>query len=333
MNPQGMPSSRHIFISDTEGSLPYSKGLMASSIMATGLAPSRAFHAAERVEELLHEQGVDEISRPELLATAERVIGEEEGREYADAYRRWHIVKKLDQPLVILIGGSAGVGKSTIATQLGARLGINRIIPTDAIREVMRAMLEEELAPALHTSSFDADRLVRQPLPRRVEPLLVGFREQSMMVGVGIQALVRRAIDEGAPLILEGVHVVPGAFDTEELGEDAIVVQLLVTIDSEDVHRSHFQIRSDEMRRRPLERYLDNFERIRTIQTYLVSLAEEHGTPVVTSYDLDSTLSQILDLVVTEATRGVPAGGRPGQHAHDPDQARRPMSSVQGSGQ
>ena len=65
-------------------------------------------------------------------------------------------MERLDVPLVILIGGATGVGKSTIATQLAARLGIVRVVATDAIREVMRSMLSPELMPTLHTSSFHA---------------------------------------------------------------------------------------------------------------------------------------------------------------------------------
>ena len=49
---------RYIVISDAEHALPYSKGLMASSIMATGLPPARAFHVAERIEERLHQRPV-----------------------------------------------------------------------------------------------------------------------------------------------------------------------------------------------------------------------------------------------------------------------------------
>ena len=59
---------RHIVISDEEHALPYSKGLMASSIMATGLPPARAFHVAERIEERLHDRGAPEITRAELAA-------------------------------------------------------------------------------------------------------------------------------------------------------------------------------------------------------------------------------------------------------------------------
>src|SRR5207253_981951 len=142
---------RDIVISDEEHALPYSKGLMASSIMATGLPPGRAFHVAERIEERLRQRGVPEITRAELAELAREVLVEEVGQRYADSFVKWQVVNRIDRPLIILIGGATGVGKSTVATQLAGRLGITRIIPTDAIREVMRSMFSEALMPTLHT--------------------------------------------------------------------------------------------------------------------------------------------------------------------------------------
>src|SRR5688500_14806238 len=141
---------RHIVISDEEHALPYSKGLMASSIMATGLAPARAFHVAEQIEERLHERGMTSITRAELSELASEVLVREVGQRYADSFAKWQVLNRIDRPLIILIGGATGVGKSTVATQLAGRLGITRIIPTDAIREVMRSMFSEELMPTLH---------------------------------------------------------------------------------------------------------------------------------------------------------------------------------------
>ena len=210
------PNPRHIVISDEEHALPYSKGLMASSIMATGLPPARAFHVAERIEDRLRQRGVPEITRAELSELAREVLVEEVGRRYADSFAKWQVVNRIDRPLIILIGGATGVGKSTVATQLAARLGITRIIPTDAIREVMRSMFSEELMPTLHTSSFDADHLVRHPLPRNADPVIIGYREQAAAVAVGAQALVRRAVAENTDLILEGAHLVPGFMDPAE---------------------------------------------------------------------------------------------------------------------
>jgi 2-phosphoglycerate kinase len=299
-------SPRHIVISDQEHALPYSKGLMASSIMATGLAPARAFHVAERIEERLHERTTDSITRAELTELAQQVLAEEVGERYGESFAKWQVVNRLDRPLIILIGGATGVGKSTVATQLAGRLGITRIIPTDAIREVMRAMFTEELMPTLHTSSFDAVHLVRQPLPRSADPVIIGFREQAAAVAVGAHALMRRAVMEGTNLILEGAHLVPGFFDPAAF-TDAVVVAMVITVDDEDVHRSHFLARALESRSRPHERYLDFFDNIRKIQRYVKSLALERSVPIVPSYNLDSTLSQVIELVVSRAMQAIPS--------------------------
>jgi len=308
---------RYIVISDEEHALPYSKGLMASSIMATGLPPARAFHVAERIEERLRERGVPSITRAELSDLAREVLVELVGQRYADSFAKWQVVNRIDRPLIILIGGATGVGKSTVATQLASRLGITRIIPSDAIREVMRAMFSEELMPTLHTSSFDAVHLVRHPLPRNADPVIIGFREQAAAVAVGAQALMRRAVAENTDLVLEGAHLVPGFFDPAEF-DDAFVVQFVIAVDDPDAHRSHFLARAHDNRSRPSDRYLDFFDNIRKIQRYVKSLALERSVPIVPSYSLDATLAQVIELVVSRAMQGIPPRNGASANGHGP---------------
>ena len=145
--------SSQILISDRETGLPFSKGLLASQIMVTGLSPYRAYQVAEEVELRLLEGRKASVSTDELADMTLLVIRELAGERYASNFVRWQRVEHLDVPVVILIGGATGVGKSTIATQLAARLGIVRVVATDAIREVMRAMLSPR-------ADADAARLV-----------------------------------------------------------------------------------------------------------------------------------------------------------------------------
>ncbi len=278
---------------------------MASEIMATGLAPGRAFHVAEVVEERLEASGRQSISGMELHHLALDVLRQEEGDRYAEPFDRWLQVRRLEVPLVILLGGATGVGKSTIATMLASRLGITRVIPTDAIREVMRSMLTPAIFPALHTSLFEAGKLVRTPVPHSADPTVIGIREQAAAVTVGIEALVERAVSEGTDLIIEGAHVIPGFPQLERFAGKAVTVQLVVTVDEEETHRSHFLRRARETRNRPPDRYLENFDDIRKLQRYVRSLALQHGVPTVPSYGLDATLSQVMDLVVGEAIKAV----------------------------
>lgn len=295
----GKRSGRHIIVSDRAG-LPYSKGLMASSIMATGIGPAQAYEAAERIEDELVGAGRFEITRSELRDLAVRVLGDVVGPRYAETYRKWQSVEELELPLIVLIGGTTGVGKSTVATQLAARLGITRIISTDAVREVMRQVFSERIMPALHTSSFDADRALRGPLPSGADPVLVGFEEQVRAVAVGIEALIERSVVETTDLVIEGAHLVPG-FIGEAWEEKAVVVQVVITVDDEGLHRSHFALRGQDSRLRSVDRYLTAFENIRQVQEHIRALARERGVPVISSYSLDATLAELIDHVVSRA--------------------------------
>ena len=313
--------ARHFVIDDKDYDLPYSKGLMASRIMATGLTQARAFHVAEVVEARLSTRLEGGITLSDLNAIVLEALTEEVGQRYADSFAKWQLVTHLDIPLVVLIGGATGVGKSTIATLLASRLGMTRVIPTDAIREVMRSMITEGLMPTLHTSSFDAARLLRYPVPRGADPTIIGFREQAAAVAVGIEALIARAADEGTDLILEGAHLVPGFVDEARFKGRAVVVPLVVTVDDEELHRSHFLVRAHEVRSRPSDRYLDAFDNIRKQQKYVKAMAIEHGIPIVPSYNLDAALSQVVDLVVNQAFEAVPKTNPEAADEPAPDQS------------
>jgi len=294
--------TRHIVVSDRAG-LPFSKGLMASSIMATGLAPFRAYEVAEKIEEELLGANKFEVSREELRELATNTISSMVGTRYAETYRNWQAVEDLDLPFIVLIGGTTGVGKSTIATQLAARLGITRIISTDAVREVMRSMFSERLMPTLHTSSFEAASAIRGPIQKTADPVIAGFEEQVRAVSVAVEALIERSVLEGTDLIIEGAHLVPGFIASPPWEDKAVVVPIVVTVDDEDVHRSHFFLRATEAGQRNVERYLTAFDNIRKVQKYIRSAAQQHGAPVIPSYSLDATLTAVIDHVVEQAVK------------------------------
>jgi 2-phosphoglycerate kinase len=299
----GQPEGRkYVTVIDGKAGLPYSKGLMATSIMASGLPPVRAYHVAEVIEGRLHAAGRAEISSDALRELAATVLADEIGPRYAETYLAWQRAQDRAVPLIILIGGTTGVGKSTVATTIANRLGIVRIVGTDAVREVMRGIFTVEMMPSLHTSSFEVDSLLRDP-PWDGDPVIVGFRQQVQAVSVGLNQLIRRAVVEGTDLILEGAHLVPGALDLPHR-EQAIVAEMVIAVEDNQVHRSHFIARAQDARNRGYQRYLERFDQIRAIQDYVVALAHECGAPVVTSYSLDATVSRIMELVV-EATTDV----------------------------
>jgi 2-phosphoglycerate kinase len=306
-----------IIITDEEHHLPYSKGLMAVSIMATGLPPDQAYSIATMIHEELRSQGNAKVTMKHVRCTAEDILEREVGGHYVDIYRKWQAVDGLSKPVVILMGGATGVGKSTVATMLSARLGITRQVSTDVIREVMRSSFAPDLVPVLYNSSFSAfEALSELPLPETTDKVILGFLEQAAMVWVGIRSLIERAVVERTNFIIEGAHVVPGIVDPRFF-KDAFVVQMVLSVDDERQHRSHFEIREVETEgARPFSKYIQNFDNIRKIQDYVLRLAAEQNVPVFPCYSMDTTISAVLDYVINrvfaEYTETEPEAGLAG---------------------
>ncbi len=296
-----MPSGKTITLADKRHGLPFSKGLLAQSLTATGLPPSRAHEIALAVQEDLRDRDELSITVKRLRELTAEFLGRMAGDQYAIRYMRLYKLSKLDSPLIILIGGTTGVGKSTIATEVAHRLGITRIVSTDSIREVMRGIFSKDLMPAIYESAFNAWRGLRVPVPHGANPVIVGFREQTAVVATGVKALIDRSVLEGDSLVLEGVHLVPGYIETRQF-KNARVVQLVITVDDADSHRSHFYIREVQTDgTRPFERYRANFGNIRLLGRYIDDMAREHGIPVIASHQLDLTVADVIEHIIDAA--------------------------------
>ncbi len=278
--------------------VPYSKGLMAQSIMATGLPPERAYHVAQEIERHLIESGESSITMLRLRGIAQQVLGEEEGQSFTERYRLWRQLRQLERPLIILIGGATGVGKSTLATQVAHRLGVTRLTSTDAIRQVMRACFSKNLMPSIHYSSFEAGKVVRAADKRGADRDISGFVSQIEKVCVGVNAIIERTIKEGMWMVVEGAHVVPG-FLNEKQWKDALVIQLLMVVEDEESHRSHFVVRDQETEGvRSLEKYVENLEKIRRVQGFLIERARAAGVPVIDNHSIDDAVKIVMGIVL-----------------------------------
>jgi len=262
------------------GGLPYSKGLMAQSLSATGLTPARAWALARAVETRLVEDGTTTIDSTDLRGLTEELLREQEGEAAVERFRDWERLTHLDRPLVLLLSGTTGVGKSTLATMAAHRLGITRVIATDVIRQVLRASFSRDFMPSVRASAFEVG--------------MDGYLEQAEAIGTGVAAIVERACDEGTPVVVEGVHVVPGQL-APELRERCLVVEGVLVVADESRHRAHFEARGD---RRPAQRYLDRFTQIRALQQHLIGKAEAGGVAVIDNDNIDEALGRVMDLVL-----------------------------------
>jgi len=285
-------------ISDKKQGLPFSKGILASSISITGLDILTAHKIALEIQDYFMEKKKYSLSLDELRSITFRFIKDKVSLEYAERYLIWQSVGKLEKPIVILIGGATGVGKSTIATILASRLNINRVASTDAIREVMRASVSEKLIRPLRGSSYSAYKNLTLP-PSGVEPVILGFREQVLAVSVGIEAIIERNIVEKSDAIIEGAHVVPGYLNNiNEYSSKAIIQQIVISVPDKEVHKEHFTKRTVETQgSRPMEKYIKHLDKILIIQNYIEKLAKNENVRIIENYNLDNVVNEVMELI------------------------------------
>jgi 2-phosphoglycerate kinase len=282
------------------GGLPYSKGMMARALIAAGVSAERSYALARRIDDDLKSRGESAVDLERLEELADEVIGGEGGAQTIRRLRRFAELQALETPIVVLLGGGTGTGKSTVATEVAHRLGITRVTSTDFIRQTIRAFFSEDFMPSVHYSSFEAGDSVADA--ETGDPTLLGFLDQTRNVLVGVEAAIHRALNEGWSMVLEGIHLVPGMVPVHI--EGAIVVHALLRVCDEDVHRTHFHVRDASTAGvRAMDKYLVRINDIRRIQDYIVSRAERTGTPVIDFKNPDQATGELMELVLSSAER------------------------------
>jgi 2-phosphoglycerate kinase len=121
-------------------------------------------------------------------------------------------------------------------------------------------------------------------------------------VCVGVDAAIHRALTEGWSMVLEGVHLVPGLLPQKLDG--ALVVQVVLEIADEEIHKLHFHVRDAATGGiRAMDKYLERLDDIRRIQVYVAGRARREGVPVVENANVERTIDQVIGLVMDASER------------------------------
>jgi len=296
-------SPRQLVVEGTGASFPFSKGLLTVSIQASGVSTETAFRIAGLVEAELKKANGSVVTRDAIRDRTSHFLSQIAGDEYARRYLMWRRLKDQSLPVVVLVGGGTGTGKSTIAAELGRFFGFKRASSTDSIRQIMKMLFSDEFVPSIHESSYTAHKSLSVPLPSGVDPVVFAFREQAMRICVGVSAMIERAIREGVSMIIDGVHLVPGFLNIGPFRRSAMISWIMSTVSDEASHKARFSSREAGAKNRLAQRYLDNFASIRKIQTYVLSLAEGYQIPIVANDDFDEAVSSAISIVSDDVLR------------------------------
>ena len=283
---------------------PFSRLTFRNSLETIGLKSRESDDVVQMVQEHLTNKSIKSIKSRSLAMLIYRYLRKSSklGPAVAHRWLVWHDFINSGRELIFLIGGTAGCGKSSTANTLANRLEIVRTQSTDMLREVMRTMIPEQLMPVLHQSSFTAWKGLpgRQDIKGEVsETLLVqGYRSQADLLSLAIEAVVDRAKREHVSLILEGVHIHPAFMEKLEAETDAVVIPVMLGL----LKRKHLQhrikARSTNVPDRGAEHYLQYFDEIWRLQTYLLSEADRANIHIAVNESRDKVFSEIMRFTI-----------------------------------
>ncbi|MDD9883938.1 MAG: zeta toxin family protein [Gammaproteobacteria bacterium] len=280
-------------------SAPFSRNLHAQRLETCALPRPKCNAIARLIHGQLVRAKQRRISTDELTALTYRTIVKELNEEYADDYLIWNDFIDNDQPLLVLLGGVPGCGKSSVATDLANSLGIVRTQSTDMLREVMRTLIPERVSPLLHTSSFNAGAAVDRAelnVVRDEEHLVYGFQRQCELVEVACQAVLQRAVGERVSMIVEGVHIRPTLLQ-HIADADAVIVPCALCVLDKDALISRIKRRRESTRQRRAARYLKKIDDIWRLQSALLSEADNADIQILNNIDREATVSEIIKTI------------------------------------
>jgi len=288
---------------------PFSRVEYQHCLENIGLTSEEAMEVVTTVHKHLVDRRIEEMTSRHLGELTYRYLRQSNklGAAVAHRWLVWRDFIKSGKPLIFLLGGTAGCGKSTTATMLASRLDIVRTQSTDMLREVMRIMMPEQLIPVLHTSSFTAwTALPGQPkvIQEVSDTLLInGYRSQADLLTVAIEAVIQRALREQVSLILEGVHIHPEFMEKLEKNNEAIVIPVMLGVLKRKQLQRRIHGRGTVAPQRRGDRYLKHFDEIWRLQSHLLSEADHANIPIVANSDRDKLFREIMRITIARLAK------------------------------
>lgn len=184
-----------------------------------------------------------------------------------------------NKPLIILIGGAAGTGKTSLAKRLSHELNIAHRLGSGFMREIAKSFISKEQNAYLYNYSFR---------PHTDISPFENLYKQSEAIKAPIEACIKRAYDEGTSIIIEGVNIIPGLINAE-----LATLFVILTVEDYDRHlemicgKTHFQRQIDEK----------DFDRVRMIQEDFKRAAMQNRLPILDIGAADDAIDSIKELI------------------------------------
>ncbi|KAL5569901.1 hypothetical protein UlMin_026476 [Ulmus minor] len=180
-----------------------SRFLLSRMLTVTKIPNHVAIKIALELKKLLIDNSLLDVSQSDLEANLFKLMERRGyGEEYINRYKMMTRFHHQRVPLVILVCGTACVGKSTIATQLAQRLNLPNVLQTDMVYELLRTSTDAPLASSpVWARDFSSS-----------EELVTEFCRECRIVRRGLAGDLKKAMKDGKPIIIEGIHLDPSIY-------------------------------------------------------------------------------------------------------------------------
>ncbi|XP_011018342.1 PREDICTED: uncharacterized protein LOC105121415 isoform X2 [Populus euphratica] len=184
-----------------------SRFLLSRMLTVTKIPNHVAIKIALELKKLLIDNSLLDVSQSDLEANLFKLMERRGyGEEYINRYKMMTRFHHQRVPLVILVCGPACVGKSTIATQLAQRLNLPNVLQTDMVYELLRTSTDAPLASTpVWAREFSSS-----------EELITEFCRECRIVRKGLAGDLKKAMKDGKPIIIEGIHLDPSIYLMDE---------------------------------------------------------------------------------------------------------------------
>lgn len=185
--------------------------------------------------------------------------------------------------IVVLIGGTAGVGKTTVAKEICRELKLDHRFGTGYVREVLRS--ENPNNNLLDSHTFEAFKYTDSG------NIISGFKEQAERVCKAVNRCISRSEKEGTSIVIEGNHLLP-----QFLKREKVDFFTFLTCPSEEKHLK--RLNSETHSKRNINKA--DFKQIKKIEEFILSLGDRYNIEIVQNNDLHKTKKRIINSVENE---------------------------------
>jgi 2-phosphoglycerate kinase len=172
--------------------------------------------------------------------------------------------RRITTPLVILIGGYAGTGKSTIAKSINEQIPFLNNFPTGIIRATLRDYISQEENPFLYSHTYDLYLIegdVRGHYLQQCKPIIDSINQA-----------IDFADSEKQMILFDGNHILPGLMNPQNKPN---VIEIYLKVSDPN---THLKMLSGPTHNREMSE--KQFQTARTLHDYVVQRAQDFNKPI-----------------------------------------------------